>query len=95
MKTKSRRTYRGSPILFLCVVSVLAAGCYAKMYDDPAILEENTAIIRGPVGPGFPMQLIIGDQEKPKKTARVPAGHYDLLVKWIGETSAPPDFMKG
>ena len=41
------------------------------------------------------MKLTIGDQEKPKKTARILPGQYTLDVKWIGETAAPPEFMKG
>ena len=95
METRSGRTHRRSPTFFLCFALILCVGCYANMYDDSTIDEEETAIIRGPVGPGFPMQLTIGDQEKPKKTARIAAGTYTLDVKWIGEKNAPPDFMKG
>jgi len=95
METKPGRTLRRSPVAVLCFALILSAGCYAKMYDASSIDEEETAIIRGPVGPGFPMKLTIGDQEKPKKTARIRAGHYTLDVKWIGEKNAPPDFMKG
>ena len=94
METRSGRTHRRSPTFFLCFALILCVGCYANMYDDSTIDEEETAIIRGPVGPGFPMQLTIGDQEKPRKTARMSrllmctsvslraqCGH---LMAWIG-----------
>jgi hypothetical protein len=95
METRSRRTGRAVSALFLGAVLLLTAGCYAKMYDDKTIDKEQTAVMRGPVGPGFPMQLTVGDQVKPRKTARIPAGSYTLNIQWIGETKAPPDFMQG
>ena len=95
METRLRQTGRSISALFLCAVFLLTAGCYAKMYDDKTIDKEQTAVIRGPVGPGFPMELTVEDQVKPRKTARIPAGSYTLNVQWIGETNAPPDFMNG
>jgi hypothetical protein len=65
------------------------------MYDDSSIDKEATAILRGPIGPGFPMKLTIGDKEKPKKSVRIPAGNHTFDVQWIGETDAPPEFAEG
>ena len=95
MQTSAERRHRLSPTLVLCIPLILIAGCYAKMYDEPCVDKAQTALIRGPVGPGFPLQLTIGGREKPKGTTRIPAGRYTLDVKWIGETKAPPAFMKG
>lgn len=95
MQTRSKRTYRAGPAVFLCFALVLTAGCYAKMYDDPSIDKQQTALIRGPIGPGFPMKLIIEGKEKPNRTTRIPAGNYTLDVKWIGEADAPSDFAEG
>jgi hypothetical protein len=94
MRVRLRRTDRRAPV-FLCVASILFAGCYAKMYDDPSTDTKETALLRGPIGPGFPMKLTIEGKEKPDRTARIAAGHYTLDVQWIGETDAPPDFAKG
>ena len=95
MQTSAEGRHRTSPTLLLCIPLILIAGCYTKMYDEPPVDKAQTALLRGPIGPGFPMQLTIGDREKPKGTTRIPAGRYTLGVKWIGEMKAPPDFMKG
>ena len=95
MQMRSERSVRRSPAIFLSFALILTAGCYANMYDESSIDKEATAILRGPVGPGFPMKLTIGDTAKPKKTARIPAGTHTFDVQWIGETDAPPDFADG
>jgi hypothetical protein len=95
MLTISERAFRIGRTAFLCIALVFVAGCYAKMYDDPSIDKQATALIRGPIGPGFPMQLTIKGTEKPNRTTRIPAGNYTFDVKWIGETDAPPDFAQG
>jgi|GEM_PF-3428225 len=95
MQTRSERAVRTSPAVLLSFALILAAGCYANMYDESSIDKEATAVLRGPMGPGFPMKLTIGDQEKPKKTVRIPAGINTFDVQWIGETEAPPDFAEG
>jgi hypothetical protein len=95
MRTRSDRAVGTSPAVILSLALVLAAGCYANMYDESSIDKEATAILRGPIGPGFPMKLTIGDQEKPRKSVRIPAGEHTFDVQWIGETDAPPDFAQG
>jgi hypothetical protein len=95
MQMRSKRGVRTSPAVFLSFVLILAAGCYGNMYDESSIDKEATAVLRGPIGPGFPMKLTIGEQEKPKKTVRIPAGNHTFDVQWIGETDAPPDFAEG
>lgn len=95
MQTRSQRAFRAGPIVCLFLGLIFTMGCYAKMYDDPAIDKQETALIRGPIGPGFPMKLTIEGKEKPNRTTRIPAGSYTLDVKWIGETAAVPDFAEG
>ena len=95
MQMRSERTVRTSPAVFLSFALILAAGCYSNMYDESSIDKEATAVLRGPIGPGFPMKLTIGEQEKPRKTVRIPAGDHTFDVQWIGETDAPPDFAEG
>jgi len=95
MQTRSDRAVGTSPAVILSLALILAAGCYANMYDESSIDKEATAILRGPIGPGFPMKLTIGDQEKPRKSVRIPAGDHTFDVQWIGETDAPPDFAEG
>ena len=95
MQMRLERSVRTSPAIFLSFALILTAGCYAKMYDESSIDKEATAVLRGPIGPGFPMKLTIGDTAKPKKTARIPAGTHTFDVQWIGETDAPPDFAEG
>lgn len=95
MQRTTKGRHRMGSTVFLCIPLILIAACYTKMYDDPSVDKQQTALLRGPIGPGFPMQLTVGGREKPKRTARIPAGRYTLEVKWIGETKAPPEFMKG
>ena len=95
MQTRSERVVIKSRAVILCLAFVLAAGCYTNMYDESSVDKEATAVLRGPIGPGFPMKLTIGPEAKPKKSVRIPAGKHTFDVQWIGETAAPPDFAEG
>ena len=95
MQTRSERVVTKSQAVILCLACVLAAGCYTNMYDESSVDKEDTAVLRGPIGPGFPMKLTIGPEPKPKKSVRIPAGKHTFDVQWIGETAAPLDFAEG